>query len=122
MKCLLEAEEITKAKWELICAKNVHTFLCGVSIIDAMFVLNIRIIKFCRRVNRVSTNVIIATYIYKEMKLAIVKIRLDNNKSMILYKVNSCPNLITFIKDSLNEVKNFMECIVQCQRWFSMRF
>ena len=123
MKRLLEADEITKkAKWQLVCAKDVHTFLCGVSITGAMFVLDVGTLKFCRRVNRVSTNVIMATYTYKEMKPAIVKVQLDNNKSTILYKVISCPNLIPFIKDSLNEGTNFMKCIAQRRRRFSVRF
>ena len=88
MKLLLERDEITKnAKWELMCAKNVHTFLYGGSIAGAIFVLDVGTLKFCRRVDRVFTNILMPTYTYEEKEPAMIKIELDNDKSMILYKI-----------------------------------
>ena len=122
MKLLLERDEITKnAKWELTCAKDVHTFLCGVSITGAIFVLDVGTLKFCRRVDRVSTNILTPTYTYEEKEPMMIKIELNNDKNMILYKVISYPNLIAFINDSLSEGKSFMKCISQYRRKSSVR-
>jgi hypothetical protein len=83
MKLLLELDQITKeAHWELMCVDSSHTFLCGMGITGSMFLLDIGTLKYCRRLERLTSTVCAPTprVGYYEPNPAKIKVDLTNDK------------------------------------------
>jgi hypothetical protein len=92
MKLLLELDEVTKEiKWDLMCVDRNHTFLCGVSITGSIFLLDVGTLKYCRRLERLSSTVCAPTprVGYYEPNPAKIKAHLTKDKCEIQFKVSS---------------------------------
>ena len=90
LKSLLETDECTRhAKWDLLCAANVHTFLCGISLTGSLFVIDIGVLKECRRVDRITTTVLTPRIGFMHSNPAKIEVFLSNEENSIRYKVPS---------------------------------
>ena len=96
MKLLLELDEVTKEiQWELMCVDRNHTFLCGVGITRSVFLLDVGTLKYCRRLERLTSTVCAPTprVGYYEPNPAKIKANLTNDKWEIQFKVSSFTKL-----------------------------